>query len=148
MSLSLRLAPDAGNVPVELRRRPAVTQAAVWVGDMKKGWDCLDHILSLSNPVAVTRKDMSFLALQTMADEEFPHGRRYYTKSGYCKALDHNTIDLMVQSLSSIPSPITPIELAYLGGAAMRVGAAATAICDRRSPFVLNLLANLSELSY
>src|SRR6202521_3348275 len=30
-SLSLRLAPDAGNIPVELRRRPAVTQAAVWV---------------------------------------------------------------------------------------------------------------------
>jgi hypothetical protein len=44
-SLSLRLAPDAEHVPVELRRRPAVTQAAVWVGDIKKGGDCLDHIL-------------------------------------------------------------------------------------------------------
>jgi hypothetical protein len=146
-SLSLRLAPDAGNVPVELRQRPAVTQAAVWVGDMKRGRDCLDHILSLCNPVAVTRKTMSFLALQTMADEEFPHGRRYYTKSGYCKALDDNTIDLMVQSLSSIPSPMTQIELAYLGGAALRVGAAETAFGDRSSPFVINLLANWSEVS-
>src|SRR5229473_6045955 len=34
-SLSLRLAPDAGKFPVELRGRPAVTQVAVWVGDMK-----------------------------------------------------------------------------------------------------------------
>src|SRR6266436_1585394 len=59
-SLSLRLAPDAGNVPVELRGRPAVTQAAVWVGDTKKGRACLDHILSLCNPVVVIRKNMSF----------------------------------------------------------------------------------------
>ena len=146
-SLSLRLAPDAGNVPVELRGRPAVTQAAVWVGDTKKGRACLDRILSLCSPVAVTRKNISFLALQTMADEEFPHGRRYYTKSGYCKALDDNTIDLMVQSLATIPSPMTQIELAYLGGAAMRVAAADTAFGDRSSPFVINLLANWLEPS-
>jgi hypothetical protein len=143
--LSLRLAPDAASVPVELRRRPAVTQAAVWVGDMEKGRVCLDHIFSLCNPVAVTRKIMPFLALQTMADEEFPHGRRYYTKSGYGKALDDNTIDLMVQSLASIPSPATQIELAYLGGAATRVGAADTAFGDRSSPFVINLLGNWSD---
>lgn len=146
-SLSLRLAPDTGNVPVELRGRPAVTQAAVWVGNTKKGRACLDHILSLCNPVAVTRKNMSFLALQTMADEEFPHGRRYYTKSGYCKALDDNTIDLMAQSLATVPSPMTQIEIAYLGGAATRVAAADTAFGDRSSPFVINLLANWLEAS-
>jgi hypothetical protein len=146
-SLSLRLAPNTGNVPVELRGRPAVTQAAVWVGDTKKGRACLDHILSLCNPVAVTRKNMSFLALQTMADEEFPHGGRYYTKSGYCKALDDNTIDLMAQSLATVPSPMTQIELAYLGGVATRVAAADTAFGDRSSPFVINLLANWLEAS-
>jgi hypothetical protein len=146
-SLSLRLAPDAANVPVELRGRPAVTQAAVWVGDTKTGRACLDHILSLCNPVAVIRKNMSFLALQTMADEEFPHGRRYYTKSGYCKALDDNTIDLMAQSLVTVPSPMTQIELAYLGGAAARVAPADTAFGDRSSPFVINLLANWLDAS-
>jgi FAD binding domain-containing protein/berberine-like enzyme len=146
-SLSLRLAPDAGNVPVELRGRPAVAQAAVWVGDASKGEDCLDHILSLCNPVAVTRKNISFIALQTMADEEFPHGRRYYTKAGYCKTLDDSTIDQMVQSLTGIPSPMTQIELAYLGGAAARVGAGDTAFGDRSSPFVINLLANWSQAS-
>jgi FAD binding domain/Berberine and berberine like len=146
-SLSLRLAPDTGNVPVELRGRPVVTQAAVWVDDMEKGQHCLDHVLSLCNPVAATRRCISFLALQTMADEEFPHGRRYYTKSGYCKTLDDNTIDVMVQSLSSVPSPMTQIELAYLGGAAARADAADTAFGDRSSPFVINLLGNWSDAS-
>jgi hypothetical protein len=146
-NLSLRLAPDAGNVPAELRGRPAVTQVAVWVGDTKKGQDCLSHILSLCNPLAVSRKDMSFLALQGMADQEFPHGRRYYTKSGYCKTLEDCTIDLMMQSIDSIPSPMTQIELAYLGGAVTRVGAADTAFGDRSSPFVINLLGNWSDVS-
>lgn len=146
-SLSLRLAPDTVIVPIELRGRPVVTQAAVWVGDMEKGRHCLDHVLSLCNPRAVTRRSISFLTLQTMADKEFPHGRRYYTKSGYCKTLDDNTIDVMVQSLSSAPSPMTQIELAYLGGEAARVGAADTAFGDRSSPFVINLLGNWSDVS-
>jgi len=29
-----------------------------------------------------------------MADEEFPHGRRYYTKSGYFKSLSDHAIDV------------------------------------------------------
>ena len=146
-SISLRLAPEAPNVPVEFRGRPAVTQAAVWTGDLEKGNRCLDRIFSFCNPVGVTRKTMSFMALQTMADEEFPHGRRYYTKSGYCRALDDHAIDVMVASLATIPSPMTQIEIAYLGGAVNRVGPADTAFGDRSSPFVLNLLGNWSEES-
>jgi hypothetical protein len=52
-----------------------------------------------------------------------------------------------VQSLSNIPSPMTQIELAYLGAAAARVGAADTAFGDRGSPFVINLLGNWLEES-
>src|SRR5205807_3605279 len=33
-----------------------------------------------------------------------PHGRRYYTKSGYFKTLDDSSIDHMVEALASIPS--------------------------------------------
>ena len=146
-SLSLRIAPDAKNIPVECRGRPAVTHAAVWIGDPEQGRYCLDHIFSLSNPVGITRRTLPFLELQTMADGEFPHGRRYYTKSGYFKSLSDRTIDVMVESLATVPSPATQIELAYLGGAASKVGATETAFGDRSSPYVLNLLGNWSEKS-
>jgi FAD binding domain/Berberine and berberine like len=146
-SLSLRIAPGAKNVPAECRGGPAVTQAGVWIGDSEKGRLCLDHIFSLCNPVGITRKTMSFLELQTMADDEFPHGRRYYTKSGYFKSLSDHAIDVMVESLATVPSPTTQIELAYLGGAASRVAATETAFGDRSSPYVLNLLGNWSEKS-
>ena len=144
-SLSLRLAPHTDIVRSDVRGRPVVSHSAVWVGDPEEGRPYLDHILSIGNPVAVINKVMSFLALQTMADEEFPHGRRYYTKSGYFKSLEDSSIDHMVKALETIPSSTTQIELAYLGGAAARVAAAETAFGDRNSPFVLNLLGNWSD---
>ena len=146
-TLSLRLAPDTPDFPEEVRGGPVASQAALWVGDLEKGSRCLDNVLSFCNPVAVTRKTMSFLALQTMADLEFPHGRRYYTKSGYFMSVDDISIDQMIEALNSIPSPMTQIELAYLGGAVNRVGAAETAFGDRSSPFVLNLLGNWADAS-
>jgi hypothetical protein len=146
-TLSLRFAPDTPGFPEEVRGRPMASQAALWVGDLEQGSQCLDNVLSFCNPVAVTRKTMSFLALQSMADLEFPHGRRYYTKSGYFMSVDDISIDQMIQALESIPSPMTQIELAYLGGAVNRVGAAETAFGDRSSPFVLNLLGNWAAAS-
>lgn len=146
-SLSLRIAPNANNIPPECRGRLAAMQAGVWIGDADKGRQCLDQIFSMGNPVGVTRKSMSFLELQTMADDEFPHGRRYYTKSGYFKTLSDHALDIMVESLATIPSLDTQIELAYLGGAASRVAAHETAFGDRSSPYVLNLLGNWSEKS-
>ena len=134
-------------MPAHLRGRPVASESIIWAGNPDEGRPYLDHILSLCNPTAVTRKEVSYLALQTMADNEFPHGRRYYTKSGYFKSLDDNSIEQMVNALANIPSAATQIELAYLGGAAARVGSAETAFGDRSSPFVINLLANWTDAS-
>jgi hypothetical protein len=144
-NLNLRLAPNTDNVPAEMRGRPVVSESVLWVGDPEEGRPYLDRVHAMCRRVAATRKVVSFLVLQTMADHEFPHGRRYYTKAGYFKSLDDSSIDRMVESLSTIPSPETQIELAYLGGVAGRLPAADTAFGDRSSPFVLNLLANWSD---
>jgi FAD/FMN-containing dehydrogenase len=142
---SLTIAPAADSVPSHLRGRPVASAAALWVGDLDEGTRYVDYVLSLCNPVAVTKNVMSFLKLQTMADHEFPHGRRYYTKAGYFKSLGDASIDCMVQALDTIPSPTNQIELAYLGGAPARVDTGETAFGDRSSPFVLNLLGNWAD---
>ena len=146
-NLSLRLAPYTENVPADVHGSPVVSESVVWIGDPEEGRRYLDYVLSFCTPVAVTKKVMSFLALQTMADDEFPHGRRYYTKSGYFMSLDDSSIDQMVEALTTVPSPMSQIELAYLGGAPARVAAAETAFGDRSSPFVVNLLGNWSDAS-
>jgi hypothetical protein len=96
---------------------------------------------------SVSSKVVPFLDLQTMADSDFPHGLRYYTKSGYFTNLDGTTIDRMVEAVGTIPSSETIIELAYLGGAAAQIAAKETAFGDRSAPFVLTLLATWSDAS-
>ena len=144
-NLSLRLAPDLPAIPAALRGRPVLSQSLLWSGDHAKGLQLVDNIFSVGNPCGVTKDVLPYLTLQTMADAEFPHGRRYYTKSGYFQSLGDDSITHMVNSLSTVPSRNTQIELAYLGGAAGRVAASETAFGDRSAPFIVNLLADWSR---
>ena len=146
-NINLRLAPYTRNVPAELRGRPVAGSSLIWTGDPAAAPPYLEHALSLCHRDSVNSKLVSFLHLQTMADSDFPHGRRYYTKSGYFIDLDDASLDRMVEAIATIPSPETIIELAYLGGAAAQVAAKETAFGDRSAPFVLTLLANWSEAS-
>jgi hypothetical protein len=146
-NIDLRLAPHTQKVPLNLRGRPVASSSLVWTGEPEAGRPHLDRALSLCRPDSVSSRVVSFLNLQTMADSDFPHGRRYYTKSGYFAYLDDSVIDRMVEAVATIPSSDTQIELAYLGGAPARIAANETAFGDRSAPFIMNLLANWSDAS-
>ena len=146
-NVNLCLAPLKEKVPIELRGRPVASSSLIWAGEPEAGHAPLKRALSLCTPNSVSSKVVSFLELQTMADSDFPHGRRYYTKSGYFSNLDDSSIDQLAEAVGTIPSPETMIELAYLGGAAGQVGARETAFGDRSAPFVLTLLASWAEAS-
>jgi len=146
-NIDLRLASPLNKVPLALRGRPVAASSLIWTGDPEAGRPYLQRALSLCSRDSVSSKIVPFINLQTMADSDFPHGRRYYTKSGYFSYLDDGSIDRLVEAVATIPTSETQIELAYLGGAAARIGANETAFGDRSSPFILNLLANWSEPS-
>jgi hypothetical protein len=146
-NIDLRLTPHSEKVPPALRGRAVAGNSLVWTGDPAAGQTYLERALSLCDRNSVRSQVLPFLALQTMADSDFPHGRRYYTKSGYFNRLDDGTIDTMIEAGATIPSPQTQIELAYLGGAAGQVDARETAFGDRNAPFIMNLLANWAEPS-
>src|SRR5580692_9511395 len=143
--ISLTIAPHTGNIPKQLAGQPVASQGLLWVGNLEEGRRYVDQGLSLCHALAVTKSELSFVNLQTMADHEFPHGRRYYTKSGYFKELGDQDIRRMAEALATIPSPASQIELSYLGGAAGRVHAGETAFGDRSSPFIVNLLGNWAD---
>lgn len=144
-NVDLRLAPHTEKVPEELRGRPVAGNSLVWTGDPETGQPYLERALRLCHPDSVRVRELSFLQLQTMADSDFPHGRRYYTKSGYFPYLDDTSVGRLVEAVASIPSAQTQIEFAYLGGAAGQVAANETAFGDRSAPFIMNLLANWSD---
>src|SRR5579864_2691511 len=142
---SLRTAPFEQHIPIEVRGCPIASASALWVGDIDAGRRYVDHALAVGNHLAVTKEVLPFLTLQTLADSDFPHGRRYYTKAGYFKSLSDESVGIMMEALASNPSVANEIELAYLGGAAARIAPDQTAFGDRSSPFVLNLLGNWSD---
>jgi hypothetical protein len=144
-NINLRLAPHTKNVPMELRGRPVASNSLVWTGEAESGRKYLERALSMCGKGSVNSRVVSFMNLQTMADSDFPHGRRYYTKSGYFACLDDSSMDRMIEAVATIPSSETIIELAYLGGAAAQVAAQETAFGDRSAPFVMTLLANWPE---
>jgi hypothetical protein len=145
-NIDLRIAPGSEKTPRELCGRPVASSSLIWTGDPEAGRRYLRHAISLCDADSVTDRVVSFLHLQTMADSCFPHGQRYYTKSGYFTDVDDDTIGRLREGLASIPSWGTQIELAYLGGAA-QISAKETAFGDRSAPFILNLLANWTEPS-
>jgi hypothetical protein len=146
-NIDLRLAVHSNKVPAELRGRPVPSSSLIWTGDPDAGRLYLERALTMCSLDSVRSRIVSFLELQTMADSDFLHGRRYYTKSGYFTSLDDSSIDRLLEAAATIPSSETQIALAYLGGAAAQIGADETAFGDRKSPFILNLLANWSEPS-
>jgi FAD/FMN-containing dehydrogenase len=144
-NISVVLAPSDDRVPAETRGRPALSLSVVWFGEEVAGNRQVDRIFSIGKQFNRKKETISYLALQTMADADFPHGRRYYTKSGYFQELTDSIIENMVEASASIPAQNTQIELAYLGGAAGRVGASETAFGDRSAPFIMNLLADWKD---
>jgi hypothetical protein len=144
-NISLVLAPNDDRVPEEIRGKPALSSSIVWFGDEAAGRCHINRIFSVGRHVGHSMKTISYLTLQTMADSDFPHGRRYYTKSGYFNDFSDSVIEIMVEALAKIPSQNTQIELAYLGGVAGRVSASETAFGDRGAPFILNLLADWKD---
>jgi len=139
-SFSLRIAGNAD--PAELRGQPVASASVLWIGEPKVGSYFVNRALSAEKHSAVMVEEISFLKLQTMADSDFPHGRRYYTKSGYFRSLDDRVIDTLLAALPIIPSMTSEIELSYLGGAVGRVAAGDTAFGDRSAPIVLNILSH------
>jgi len=144
-NIDLRLAPHKPELPANLRGRPVAGSSLVWTGAPEEAQRYFEQAFSLCQPDSVRSRTVPFLHLQTMADSEFPHGRRYYTKSGYFRSIDDRTIDCFLEALTTIPSPETQMELTYLGGAAGQVAANETAFGDRSAAFITNLLANWQD---
>jgi FAD/FMN-containing dehydrogenase len=142
---SLRIADESQNTPPAVRGLPVASVSALWVGNIGQGRRYVHQALTAAHHVAVSVEEMSFLRLQTLADSDFPHGRRYYTKSGYFRILGDQVIQTMIEALATIPSRASEIELAYLGGAAQRVAPGDTAFGDRSAPFVLNIISNWAD---
>ncbi len=86
-------AADSPFLPSTLRGRPVATVGYVWVGDVEAGRRYLPTIRQVGQPVAERVEEMTYVELQSIADERHHHGVRRYSNGHYLTQLTDAAID-------------------------------------------------------
>ena len=139
--------PDIEEFPEDTWGEPAVAflgcirhdpdEAAAVMASLTEGFD----------PIADFSGPTQFEALQTLLDEDYPDGLRYYWKSTYLADLNEAVIDLMLRYNEAAPSALSTVDIWWLGGGVAEVPQDATAFWHREEPFMLTFEANWEDPS-
>lgn len=127
----LMTAPPEAPFPAELQGRPALALTLVYVGDPDEGEQIVRPLREYGSPALDLLGRMPPLAVQTMLDETAPHGMQNYNKMHWLNELPDAAIDDLVRVHAEVPSPMSLVMTARMGGAISRVPAGATAFGHR-----------------
>ncbi len=145
LGLVLRLAPAAPFLPEEVHGRPVVGIAAIHCGGLEDGERAIRPIRSVAEPVADLVEPRPYVQMQTMQDASWGPGYRNYWKAEFLRELPDPAIDVLLEHLDGITSPLSDFKFAYLGGAVGRVPEEATAFGHRDAFTILNVNARWSD---
>lgn len=121
---------------------PIVAIIGCYFGDIEKGETVIKPLRDFGTPVADLFQPIPYLQMQSLLDAGFPHGNRYYWKSGFIKDLSDEAIDIIINHMASIPSPYSASMLEYYGGAAACEPEGGTAYPHRQLQFNLVIVSN------
>jgi FAD/FMN-containing dehydrogenase len=142
---SLRYCPTADWIPASLRGQPvldlSVACSAEDPGSVAQG----AAIFAELRPDARRERTISYFELQALGDRAAPHGRRYYTKSGYLAEISEGAADGLLEAARRNPSSLSSIDIEYLRGAICNVGDDRSAFPQRDAPFLYTAWASWTE---
>jgi FAD/FMN-containing dehydrogenase len=127
---------------------PVVGLMGCYSGDPKLGEDVLKPVREFGTPIVDLFTEQPYTQLQTMLDAPFPHGLRYYWKSGFLESLSDEAVDTIIDYAATVPSLITPIILELYGGKAAQEPEGGTAFPHRINQYdlvIISAWANLEE---
>ncbi|QDG67030.1 FAD-binding oxidoreductase [Pseudarthrobacter sp. NIBRBAC000502772] len=131
--------PRSDPYPEAMHGAPAVGVAGMWCGDIPDGLAAVLPLREYGPPSIDLSGPRPFLFMQSMSDEEYPWGRRYYMKTGLMEALPRAAVDLSVEAFANAPHPALEIDFHHLGGAIGDVAGSATAFAHRTAQFAYDL---------
>ena len=117
--------------PAELHGKPALAIGIVYAGDPDEGERVLRPLREFGPPALDVVGRMPVIGAQEMLDPTAPHGMRNYSKSHWLAELPDTAIDRMVELHEGVPSPMSMIITARMGGAIERVAPESTAFVHR-----------------
>jgi FAD/FMN-containing dehydrogenase len=133
--------PHGDPFPAEIHGAPFAAVAAVYAGDAEEGERSLAPLRELGDPLADLSGVLPYVEAQSLLDEDYPDGWRYYWKSVDLDELGDEALERLTAHAATAPSHHSTIDVWYHGGAMTRVDAEATAF-GRRSRYLLGVEAN------
>jgi FAD binding domain len=105
---------------------PVAAIAVCYNGSPDAGERVLRDIRAFGPPLADEIAPTPYCKIQTLFDEAFARGRRYYFKSNFTRRISDEAIDTLIEHFRAAPSQQSIVYFQQLGNAANRVGATAT----------------------
>jgi FAD/FMN-containing dehydrogenase len=119
----------------------AVVVSGVYAGDLTAGRDGFGDLFGGDDAFATSVDAMPYTELQSMLDDDFPAGRRYYWKSVPLTELSDGAIREVRAAAERAPSDLSTIVLWPMHGAVARAGDDAGPIVGRDASVVVNVEA-------
>ena len=141
----LRKAPPLPFLPQEIHGKEVFVIATMYAGDIQEGEKVLEPLRRFGNPIADVIGPVPFAAWQQAFDPLLTPGARNYWKSHNFTELSNDLLDTLVESAGNLPSAMSEIFIAQLGGAINRVTSDATSYPHRNISFVMNVHARWEE---
>jgi len=110
---------------------PAVAIAVCYAGPLEQGEKIMHPLRAFTRPLADLIAVQPYVQMQTLYDQAWPPGRRYYSKSSIVRRLSDAAVDRFLEYGAALPTPLSAIALQQLHGAAARVDAGETAFPHR-----------------
>jgi FAD/FMN-containing dehydrogenase len=133
--------PDLEEFPEAAWGEPAIAMLGSYRGDADAD-EVFGSLLEAATPLVDLSGEMAYVDLQSMLDEDYPDGLRYYWKAIYLEELDDAIVDLVLEYNESAPSALSTLDLWHLDGAVADVPQDETAFWHRDKPHMLTVEAN------
>lgn len=128
-------------LPAEWHGKKLIALVGCYCGDLSEGEEATRPLRELGDPVADLMQARPYVEMQSFIDALRPRGIKAYMKSGYLREVDDELIATVVRGHQSVTSPASEIHVHHLGGAVARVDDQETAIGERQTQYLLNILA-------
>ncbi len=109
----------------------AAAIGACYCGPLAEGEKILKPLRTFATPLADFMAPQPYVQIQTLFDEAWAPGRRYYNKSSIVRRLSDQAIDMLLAWGRAMPTSVSAIALQQLHGAASRVAVSDTAFPHR-----------------
>lgn len=137
----MRKAPPLPFLPAEWHGKEVLVLAMCYCCSIEEGEEVAAGVRAIGKPIADVVGPHSYAGWQQAFDPLLAPGARNYWKSHDFAELSDAAIDLLIGAVRELPGPECEIFIGYVGGAASRIPADATAFPQRLPHFVMNVHA-------